>query len=165
MKTIIIITSILTIYIISNFFSYEEIFVVNSVPQNNFKNFNYKSKNIDDLIEESLDITLDELSFDLKSNYNSDVNKLNETHKAHCVGYSNYFNSVLHKLVVNNNLKNIKITHVRAKVKFLGVNLHIVDMKEFKDHDICVIYDNNTNKKYIVDPSLSEVFGKIIIKQ
>jgi len=50
-------------------------------------------------------------------------------------------------------------------LKFLGANLHVINMKEFKDHDICVVYDNNTNKKYIIDPSLSEVFGKIIIKQ
>ena len=151
-----------TLSLMSQLFSYKELYTVDNTPQKINIKADFKSDNLEELINESLRITLRDLSFSLKSGNNSNVNDMYKTKKAHCVGYSNYFNSVLYSLIKYNKLEDIKISHVRAKVSFLGCNLHVINKKELKDHDICVIYDKKNNKKYIVDPSLSEVFGNII---
>ena len=148
---------------LSQVFSYKILYVVDKAPKKITKKINFKSQDLKNLIQQSLDITKEELSFNLSSKGNSDVNFLNKTKQAHCVGYSNYFNSILNNLLIYNNIKNVRIHHVRAKVNFLGMDLHFINMKEFKDHDICIIYDDRTNTKYIVDPSLSEIFGDIIL--
>jgi hypothetical protein len=151
------------IFSFSQMFSYDVIQIVNKTPNKINKNLKFKSDNLNELINESLRLTLSDLSFNLKSKGNSNVDFLLKSKEAHCVGYSNYFNSILLNLVQNNNLKKIRIYHVRAKIKFCGINLHIIDKKEFKDHDVCVVYDDINKQKFIIDPSLSEIFGKIIV--
>ena len=153
---------IIPFFLVKSQFSYSILSTIDNTPQTLNKQVNFESNDLEDLIEESLEITKDDLSFSLKSSGNSNVNTLLKTKKAHCVGYANYFNSVLQQLIRKNKLKDIKISHVRAKVSFIGINLHIIDAKEFKDHDICVVYDLKNNKKYYVDPSLSEIFGNIV---
>ena len=41
----------------------------------------------------------------------------------------------------------------------------ISNSPSFKDHDISIVKNNTTGEIYYIDPSLSEVFGNIIVKR
>jgi len=45
-----------------------------------------------------------------------------------------------------------------------GINVHVFNSNSWKDHDVSIVKNNTTGDVYYVDPSLSEVFGDIIVK-
>lgn len=146
--------------------SYEIISTVSEKAQSSPIKITVKSKNIDTLIDYSLGVTTDKLSFSLKSSGNSKVNILSSTGKAHCVGYARYFAAVITETLAKNDLDHYKVTHVRAKIQILGFNVHqFFNHPAFKDHDVCVITNIETGERIFVDPSLSEFLGNVIIKQ
>lgn len=46
-----------------------------------------------------------------------------------------------------------------------NVNVHVFKSNSWKDHDVSIVKNNTTGDVYYIDPSLSEVFGDIIVKQ
>ena len=118
-------------------------------------------KDVEPVIIECLNKTTKDLTFKLNSN-SSQVEK---TKIGNCIGYTKYFNKMLISKLDSGDYGNIVVTHVRAKVLMMGKSVHVINSNSLKDHDISVIYDKTNNKTYFVDPSLSEVFGNIIIKQ
>jgi hypothetical protein len=146
--------------------NYEVISVISKKAQPSPVKVEISSKNIDSLVKYSLDVTTSNLEFSLKSSGNSDVSTISKTGKAHCVGYARYFASVLTAALDKNKVRGYSVAHVRAKIHFLGFNLHAMfSDPAFKDHDICVITNTKTGEKTFVDPSLSEVLGDVIVKQ
>ena len=120
-----------------------------------------KTDNIRSILQNTLDETTSELSFDLGSK----TSEVYKTKKANCVGYTVFFNNLLVKKLKEKNIGNIQISHVRAKVHYLNMNLHVINSKSLKDHDISVVKNLTTGETYYVDASLSEVLGQLIIKQ
>jgi hypothetical protein len=51
-----------------------------------------------------------------------------------------------------------------VKVLFIGQNIHFSKSPSLKDHDISIVKNITTGDVYYIDPSLSEVFGNIIVK-
>lgn len=120
-----------------------------------------KTDNIRSILQNTLDETTSELSFDLGSK----TSEVYKTKRANCVGYTVFFNNHLTKKLKEKNIGNVQILHVRAKVHYLNVNLHMINLKSLKDHDISVVKNLTTGETFYVDASLSEVLGQLIIKQ
>lgn len=118
-------------------------------------------KDIEPIIVQCLNNTTKDLTFKLKSN----SSQIEKTKIGNCIGYTKYFNKMLINELKGGNYGNITVTHVRAKVLMRGNSVHVINSNSLKDHDISVIYDKTNNKTYFVDPSLSEVFGNIIVIQ
>lgn len=120
-----------------------------------------KTQNIESIIVECLNKTTNDLTFKLKSN----SSLVEKTKVGNCVGYTKYFNRMFISKLNENGYGNIVVTHARAKVLMMGTSVHFINSNSLKDHDISVIYNKTTNETYFVDPSLSEVFGNIILKR
>lgn len=143
-------------FTLPNNFSYKVLFVIN-------ENF-VSGKNtleIYPILSETLNQTTDELSFKLKSK----SSQIYKTHEANCVGYTSYYNNLLIKKLKESHIGNVKVSHARVKVHYLNMNLHIFKSNSLKDHDISIVKNITTGDVYFIDPSLSEVFGNIIVKQ
>jgi hypothetical protein len=140
---------------INQLISYKLLFHVNKTEL-----IGTKKVNVDSLILSSLNDTKEDLSFDL----NAKTKDLCTTKKAHCVGYTKYFNTILIKRLKLKNAGNVIVYHSRVKVLISGQNIHFTTSPSLKDHDISIIKDKNNGVIYYVDPSLSEVFGNVIIK-
>jgi hypothetical protein len=83
------------------------------------------------------------------------------TQKSNCVGYSAAFQAVLSYLLEKKGFSS-KVTceHKVAQLYFLGFNVHpFFQSPAFKDHDYNVIFDKETNRKWIIDPTLRQFFG------
>ena len=140
----------------SHLFDYKILRVLN---QN--KVYGNSTRNIEPILSEVLSLTTSELSFNLKSK----TDLVFKTKVANCVGYTKYYNKLLSEKLEKENIGNITISHARAKVLFVGQNIHFSNSPSLKDHDISIVKNNNTGEVYYIDPSLSEVFGNIIVKQ
>jgi hypothetical protein len=119
------------------------------------------TRNIEPILSEVLSSTTSDLSFKLKSN----TDLVFKTKVGNCVGYTKYYNKLLTEKLEKENIGNVTISHARAKVLFAGQNIHFSNSPSLKDHDISIVKNNNTGEIYYIDPSLSEVFGNIIVKQ
>ncbi len=145
---------------------YKVITIISDKPQKLDCKASFISKNISDIIEYSLRYTTNHLTFKLKSYDNMIVNKIDKYRVANCVGYTIYFNSVLSKILEQNNVKNYKISHARVSILFFGQNIcNYFSDPSFQNHDISIVTNTITHEIYYVDPSLSETFGDIIIKK
>lgn len=168
MKKIILPILILSVILMSftcTVFSYKVIKVIDSSPQQFTKNVNYKSNNLESIMTFCLNQTKNDLEFSLHSKENNSVPYIAKSKLANCIGYTNYYNSMLSKCLLDNNIDYVEITHVRALVYMDGINMHqFSDDPSFKDHDISVIKNKKTGEVYYVDASLSEMFGNIIVK-
>lgn len=143
---------------------YTRIKSIDSRPQAYPEKIGYRSRSELDLMEYALAITKTSLNFDLSSKGNSSVAKIHASKRAHCVGYANFYNSVLKKMFDENGLEHHRIEHVRAHIQMAGFTITgIIPDKRFADHDVCRITNTLTGKVYIVDPSLSEFFGRIVV--
>ena len=136
--------------------SYKVLKVINKTTVSG-KNTN----NLRSILQNTLDETTSELSFDLGSK----TSEVYKTKKANCVGYTVFYNNLLVKKLKEKNIGNVQISHVRAKVYYMNINLHVINSKSLKDHDISVVKNLTTDETYYVDASLSEVLGQLIIKQ
>jgi hypothetical protein len=137
-------------------FNYKILRVINQE-----KIYGNTTQNIKPILSEVLSSTTDDLSFKLKSN----TSLVFKTKVGNCVGYAKYYNKLLKEKLIRDGIGNITISHARAKVLFVGQNIHFSNSPSLKDHDISIVKNNTTGDVYYVDPSLSEVFGSIIVKQ
>lgn len=124
----------------------------------------YISNSEIDILNHTLKLTTNNLKFDLSSKGNTPISEMIITKRAHCVGYARFYNSVFKKILSENKLTNYQVEHVRVHVKLFGIKVtDLINDKRFKDHDVCRITNTQTNNSYIVDPSLSEFFGNVIV--
>ena len=145
--------------------SYTRLKVIDPKPQDYPEKIGYRSRSELDLMEHALAISKTSLDFSISSKGNSSVAKIHASKKAHCVGYANFYNSVLAKEFDENGFDHYRVEHVRAHIKMAGITVTgLIPDKRFADHDVCRITNAVTGKVYIVDPCLSEFFGKIIVK-
>jgi hypothetical protein len=143
---------------------YTRINVIDSSPQTYPEKVGYRSRSEIDLMEHALAVTKTSLSFSLSSKGNSSISKISASKQAHCVGYAVFYNSILKKMFDENGMRHHRIEHVRAHIKMVGITVTgLIPDKRFADHDVCRITNTVTGRVYIVDPSLSEFFGKIIV--
>jgi hypothetical protein len=128
---------------------------------NQEKIYGKPTQDLEPILSEVLFSTKSDLSFKLKSK----TNLVFKTKVGNCVGYAKYYNRLLSERLKKDNIGNITISHARAKVLFIGQNIHFSKSPSLKDHDISIVKNIKTGDVYYIDPSLSEVFGNIIVKQ
>lgn len=158
------ISSLLLMSLTLNNFTYKVINVIDKKPQSFGEKIDFKSDNLNSIMVYCLNKTKSDLSFSLYSKNNGSVTCIKTSKIANCIGYTNYYNSMLSRCLSENKITNVEITHVRALVYLNGVNLHqFSNDPSLKDHDISVIKDKKTGETFYVDASLSEVFGNIIV--
>ena len=164
-KTILIgLTTLLLMSLTFKNFTYKVINVIDTRPQSFGEKIDFKSDNLNSIMTYCLNKTKSDLSFSLHSKNNGSVKCIKTSKIANCIGYTNYYNSILKRCLSENKITNIEISHVRALVYLNGVNLHqFSDDPSLKDHDISVIKNKKTGETFYVDASLSEVFGNIIV--
>ena len=138
-----------------SFFKYESVGTRGIFVIEEFDKDKFKSENIDDIINLSLEKASENLEFKL---YNP--GKFLQTGKANCVGYSDYFSSyVFHLLLINDLDKDWKVHHEIGKLKVFGVNIHhFFNSNSFKDHDFVIIENVKTGEILAVDPSVYDYF-------
>jgi hypothetical protein len=119
------------------------------------------TQDLEPILSEILVSTKNDLSFQLKSK----TSLVFKTKVGNCVGYTKYYNRLLSKKLKGKNIGNIEISHARVKVFFIGQDIHLSNSPSLKDHDISIVKNITTGDVYYVDPSLSEVFGNIIVKR
>ena len=147
-----------------NNFSYKVICVINNKPQSFEQKVGYESNDLNSVMVYCLNKTKSDLSFSLYSKNNGSVKSISTSKVANCIGYTNYYNSMLSKCLSENKITDIEITHIRALIYMNGINLHqFSDDPSFKDHDISVVKNKKTGETFYVDASLSEIFGNIIV--
>ncbi len=112
------------------------------------------------IIDQSLDLTASQLQFSF-GKCESDPNRLFYTKKANCVGYAAYFSTVCENMIERAGLDSrFKVKHLRAKITFLGYDLHqLTDSPFFKDHDYNIVEDLRTGERIFVDASTQDVLG------
>jgi hypothetical protein len=159
MKKLILIISCLFLVsftIPSRLINYKILYVINQE-----KIYGKPTQDLEPILSEVLSSTKSDLSFKLKSK----TNLVFKTKVGNCVGYAKYYNRLLSERLKKDNIGNITISHARAKVLFIGQNIHFSKSPSLKDHDISIVKNITTGDVYYIDPSLSEVFGNIIVKQ
>jgi hypothetical protein len=126
---------------------------------------NFYPKNVEDIINKSLEITASDLEFDSKVK-NKNPNVLILSNKAHCVGYSAYFATVFDYLLLKYRFKkNWLVKHSFAKIYFLNTNLNqYFQSPFFRDHDFNIIESKIDKRKYCIDASLYDCCKINIVK-
>jgi hypothetical protein len=107
--------------------------------------------------ELALDITSHFLSF--RSSYTAnDPNRSCSTGRAHCVGYSAFFNSTLNYITRKRKLQ-LQSEHLRGTISLFSINLNrFSDSPFWADHDYnCVTAADGT--KLYTDPTLYDYSG------
>lgn len=122
----------------------------------NFKTTNFRSTNIDEILDCALKQTSQKLEFKLNN-----PGKFMLTGKANCVGYSEFYSSYLFQLLQTNKLDNEwKVHHQVAKLKLFGVDVHqYFSSPSFKNHDFVVVENLKTKEKIAIDPALYDYTG------
>ena len=159
MKKLILIISCLFLVsftIPSHLISYKILSVINQE-----KIYGKPTQDLEPILSKVLSSTKNDLSFKLKSN----TNLVFKTKVGNCVGYTKYYNKLLSERLKKDNIGGITIFHTRVKILLVGQNVHFSNSPSFKDHDISIVKNITTGDVYYIDPSLSEVFGNIIVKQ
>lgn len=116
-----------------------------------------KTIDLSTIIDIAREITTEELSFTTYQASNN-PNKLVNTNRANCVGYSAMFNSITNYLIRKNNLHaEIEAEHKIGQLELFGINLHnYFNSPFFKDHDFNEITSKKTGEKICIDPSVSD---------
>ena len=139
-----------------NFVKYKEIGTRGVFVIEEFNNDNFKSKNIDEIINYSLEKTSRTLQFKL-----SNPGKFLDTGKANCVGYADYFSSSINQILIKNELDNEwKVSHKIGKIEVFGIDSHqYFSSPFFKDHDFVEIQNFKTRQKIAVDATVYDYLG------
>jgi hypothetical protein len=121
---------------------------------------NSGSSNIDSLIDFSLELTKQALTFSF-GKCPSDPELLTQTRLANCVGYASFFNSILNYALEQKGLSNqYHSEHLVGKIYYKGENVNALFKDPFfKDHDFNVIRNSVGGTVIAVDPSLYEYLG------
>lgn len=158
--------------IFNTLFSYEIVKERNVFNFNN-ENFNVKNdkifnENINEIINDELDKTSKTLNFTFEK-CNNDPNKLINSKKANCIGYSAFLSSSIQKELEKNHLeKDWKVEHKVAKIYFLNFNINeYFKSSFFKDHDFVIVENLKTKEQITIDPSLFDYFkiDRIVLKK
>ncbi len=118
-----------------------------------------KTTDAEEIIEDALTITANELNFTF-SKCHHDPNKLLQAHKANCIGYAIFFSATCNQLFEKNGLSEWHATPMVGTISFIGINIHqYISSPFFKDHDFVKIENTKTGECFFVDPSLYEYTG------
>jgi len=118
------------------------------------------TSSIDEIIETSLDITSEKLSFtDARCEVNPD--KLFYSSKSNCIGYASFYASTCNYLLKKYHLENDwKATPVVGKLSLFGCDIHkLFSSPFFKNHDFVIIENRISGIKYAVDPTIHDYLG------
>jgi hypothetical protein len=121
------------------------------------KTVSFKPSNINDIIEISLRLTSNRLTFREAKN-DSDPNQLIRTKYAHCVGYSAFFSATCNYLLNKFGFADNWISEpLIGQINFCGTNIHqFFKSSFFKDHDFNRIINKKTGEVYFVDPTIND---------
>jgi hypothetical protein len=116
---------------------------------------------LDEIINFAYYYTTDDLSYTFDRCSVNPNQILLGTQKSNCVGYSAAFQAVLSYLLEKKGFSSkVSCEHKVAQLYFLGHNVHsLFKSLAFKDHDYNVIFDKANHKKWVIDPTLRQVFG------
>ncbi len=116
-------------------------------------------RNVQDIINESLSLTSNQLHFSSRSKV-IDPNKLINTKSTHCVGYASFFATTCNYLLQKNHLGNEWSAQPQAGQLYLfGHNIHqYFNAPFFKDHDFVLLKNKKTGEVLAIDPSLYDYF-------
>lgn len=164
---VIILLIVLVRSFLFNFFFSYKIIDERKVLKLEQKVSNKNSKSVEDIIHDELNETSSLLSFTFNK-CDNDPNKLLESKKANCIGYSAFLSASINNKFYLESLNNEwKAEHKVGEIYFLGYNIHpLFKSKFFKDHDFVVIENRKTNEIIAVDPALYDYFkiSKIKLK-
>jgi len=127
------------------------VYLIEKIPNDNFR-----SKDIDELLNYTLNRTSEKLEFKLNN-----PGKFMLTGKANCVGYSDFYSSYINQLLLKNDLGNEwKVYHKVGKLELFGIDVHqYFSSPSFKDHDFVVIENFKTKEIIAIDPALYDYTG------
>lgn len=120
---------------------------------------NEKDNSIEDIIESSLDETASDLNFTF-DHCDNETNKLVESKKANCIGYSAFLASIIKFKLNQNELTNQwKVHHKVGEIYFLNENINkYFDSKFFKDHDFVTVENVETKEVIAIDATIYDYF-------
>ncbi|MGC4128837.1 MAG: hypothetical protein QM564_04595 [Bergeyella sp.] len=114
----------------------------------------FKSKNINEIIDYSLNKTARKLEFTFDNQTKPLI-----TGKANCIGYCDYFSSRMNQILENNDMKDWKISHEIGKLEVFGIDIHqYFSSPFFKDHDFVTVENIKTGEKISIDPTVYDYF-------
>lgn len=121
------------------------------------KTTSLKPDDINDIIQLSLQLTSERLTFREAKNDN-DPNKLIRTKNAHCIGYSAFFSATCNYLIDKYGLADKWTSEpLVGQIYFYKTNIHqFFNSSFFKDHDFNSITNRQTGEKYFVDPTVND---------
>lgn len=104
-------------------------------------------------IQKNLKIVGKALEYSFES-VSSDPNSFRNNSKAHCVGYSALYASLLNADFECSELRNIwAVRHCVGQIHLFGFNLHsLFDSSFFKDHDFVVVENLISGEIVVIDP-------------
>lgn len=114
----------------------------------------FKSKNINEIIDYSLNKTARKLEFTFDNQTKPMI-----TGKANCIGYCDFFSSQINQILRNNDMGNWKINHEIGKLEVFGKDIHqYFSSPFFKDHDFVTVENIKTGEKIFIDPVIYDYF-------
>lgn len=145
-------------FVFNFFFSYEIIEERKALKLKD-KISDKNSKNLDNIIHDGLVETSSLLDFTFNK-CDTEPNKLLESKKANCIGYSAFFAALINNKFQLDDLNGEWIAkHKVGEIYFLGYNIHsLLNSKFFANHDFVVIENKKTNEIIAVDPTLYDYF-------
>lgn len=169
--TLIILIIILCVfrgYIYRAFIKYEPIEERKGYPVHNSKLIDYiesattdsRLSNIVLILDKSNELTNKKLKF-TSSICDIDPNRLVNSSRTHCVGYSYFYASTCNYLLKKSGFSNEwQAKTFEGKLYFLGINVHkYINSPFFKDHDFVIVENLVTREKIYVDPTVSDYLG------
>lgn len=120
---------------------------------------NERYGNIEDIIQSSLEQTSETLQFSFEPCEN-DPNRLLNTKKANCIGYSAFLAALIQNGLRENKLDEAwKVRHEVGEIYFLNQNIHrYFTSPFFKDHDFVVVENKVTKEKIAIDAAVYDYF-------
>ena len=113
---------------------------------------------IAELNDRIVEIIASKLKFG-KNQISADPNEFRDGSEAHCVGYSALNASLLTYACKKLNSEIYKVSHVRGKIKFLGIEITSkIHGNFYKDHDFVKIENKSIDKHYFSDATIYELF-------
>jgi hypothetical protein len=120
---------------------------------------NHKSPTLEQIIDFSYAYSIEKADYTFNQ-CSTNPNKIVDTKKTNCIGYSAMFRSVSQYLLEKNGFDQIKNEHKVGQLYLFGKNVHpFFKHPAFQDHDYNVITDKITGQKYGIDPTFGAYFG------
>jgi hypothetical protein len=116
---------------------------------------NRSRNSIESIINDSLKETASDLNFTF-NRCDNETNKLVESKKANCIGYSSFLASLIKYKLRQTGLNNQwKVHHKVGEIYFLNGNINqYFTSKFFKDHDFVIVENIETHEVIAVDATV-----------